>query len=291
MLGLPLWVFMALGFSFCGAVIIGYNQWAQVEGRHLVVLRVLGVWPLAALATVFLPWPAEVEFYAVAALMGLGLAYADTLLFRASATHGGRLAALYVPLKMLVAFGLWATLMPETLLPLLFEPWRVGVLVLGFGFCSGALMFMRRVDASWAALMAVVPVAVLFALGDVVAKAALGEVSAVAGLWPVVARTVAFLTTTTTVGALAALVAGGWVKPKRGEVVKSAVFGAILLCSLTLLLVTIALAPNPGYVAAITMLSALWLALLGWWLRGERNNWWAGVALVVGAIAVAIASA
>lgn len=291
MSGMPLWPLLALGFSFCGALIIGYNQWARLDGRALVVLRVLGVWPLALLSMLFLPWPYDWQFYAVAAAMGAGLAYGDVLLFNASAEHGGRLAALYVPMKMLIGFALWAFLAPESLLPLLLEPWRISLLVVGFGFCAGALIFLRKVDASWVALLAVLPVAMLFALSDIVAKAALGEVTAQQGLLPVVGRTVAFLAMTNTVGAVGGLILGGPWKPTRREVLLAALFGAILLGGLSLLLVTLALAPNPGYVAAITMLSALWLALLGYFMRGEHNNWWAGVALLAGAVAVAVATA
>lgn len=289
-MSLPLWPWLALGFSFCGALIIGYNQWARLDGRALVVLRVLGVWPLALLSTLFLPWPGDWQFYTVAAAMGAGLAYGDVLLFNASATYGGRLAALYVPLKMLIGFALWALLAPETLLPLLLEPWRIGALVLGFGLCGGALMFLRRADASWMALVAVLPVAMLFALSDVVAKAALGEVTAQQGLLPVMGRTVAFLTMTSTVGAVGGLILGKPWKPTLREVLLAALFGVVLLSGLSLLLVTLALAPNPGYVAAITMLSALWLALMGYVVRREHNNWWAGVALLAGAVAVAVAT-
>lgn len=287
---LQLWPFLALLFSFCGAIIIGFNQWAKVDGRVLVVFRSAGVWPLALLSALFLPWPHDVMFYAVAALMGVGLAYADVILHNASAEFGGRLAALYVPLKMLVAFALWAFLAPETLVPLMFEPWRVVLLVLGFGLCGGALMFMRRVDASFAALIAITPVAMLFALGDVVAKEALGEVTMEHGMAALVGRTIAFLWVTNTVGSVGAFMLGGALHFTRTDVLKSILFGVVLLLGLTLLLVTIALAPNPGYVAAITMLSALWLALYASVVRGEHNNWWAGIALLVGAIAVALAT-
>lgn len=288
---MPAWPLLALAFSFCGAVIIGYNQWARLDGRALVVLRVVGVWPLALLSLAFLPWPQHASFYAAAAGMGALLSYGDVLLFNASAQHGGRLAALYVPLKMMTGFVLWALLEPESLLPLLLQPWRVGVLALGFSLCGGALMFLRRADAGWAALVAVVPVAVLFALVDVVAKAELGPVTAQHGLLPVLGSTVAFLTVTNTVGALGGLVLGKPWKPTGREVLLAGLFGVILLAGLSVLLVTLALAPNPGYVAAITMLSALWLAVLGYVRRKEHNNWWAGLALVAGAMAVAVATA
>lgn len=284
-----LWPLLALAFSFCGALIIGFNQWARVDGRTLVVMRVAGIWPLAACAALVVPFPTSVTFYAIAAAMGVGLAYADTLLFNASRTYGARLAALYVPLKMLIAFALWVLIEPFSVWPVLMEPWKLALMVFGFSCCGGALLFIRRSDASWLALIAVLPVAMLFALGDIVAKATLGTPTATHGLWVVMGHAVAFLLTTGTVGAVAGLMAGGRVTPTRHDVVKSAAFGALLLASLTLLLVTLALAPNPGYVAAITMLSAFWLAIWARIVRRERNSLWAGLSLLAGAMAVAIA--
>ncbi|NBX86280.1 MAG: hypothetical protein EBQ80_03425 [Proteobacteria bacterium] len=283
----PLWVWMALGFSFCGAVIVAYNQWAKLDGRALVVGRVVGIWPLAGLSLVFFPWPVEWQFYAVAALMGVGLAYADVCLFNASRKHGARLTAMYVPLKMLLAFGLWVMINPMSLLPVLSVWWKVVLLVVGFGLCSGALGNIRRSDTGLRALVAVLPVAVLFALADVVAKHLLGEVG---GNWSdVVGRAVAFLAVTSTVGAVGGVIFGGLPRYKRRQFLRAAGFGVTLLMSLTLLLLTIWLAPNPGYVAAITMLSGLWLAFYGRFMRGERNNWWAGLVLLLGALCVGLA--
>ena len=63
------WPLLALAFSFCGSVIIGYNQWARVDGRKLVVLRVLGILPLSLLSLLFLEWPTDWKFYVTAAAM------------------------------------------------------------------------------------------------------------------------------------------------------------------------------------------------------------------------------
>jgi hypothetical protein len=285
---LELWPFFALAFSFWGAVIIGYNHWAQVDGRTLVVLRTLGVWPLALLSLLFLPWPQDMTFYMVAAGMGTGLAYADTLLFNAAATHGGRLTALYIPLKMMIGFFLWIVIDPASATPLLAHPWKLAAVVAGFGACGTALMFLRKADASWTALAAVLPVALLLALGDVVAKEALGAVTAEHGWAEVIGRTVAFLTVTTTVGSVGGMVLGGKIHFTWADALRSAGFGVVLLTGLSLLLLTLAIAPNPGYVAAITMLSALWLAMWAHFAHGEHNNIWAGVALVAGAMLVAL---
>lgn len=283
-----MWPFLALAFSFCGALIVGFNQWAKLPGAHLVVARWLGVAPVAAGLLVVFPFPTDVGFYVVAAVMGAGLAYADVLLFNASRVHGGRLTALYIPLKMLIALVLWAVFDPLSLLPLFLQPWRLPLLLGGLALCAGALLFLRQSNTSLNALGAVLPVAILFAVGDVVAKHALPAPEVAPSLAAVAGSAVAFLFTTVTVGSVGGIIMYGWPRMNAAEALKSALFGVILLLSLTLLLVTLALAPNPGYVAAVTMLSALWLALIGRFIHGENDNLWAGLGLLLGALLVAI---
>lgn len=289
MMSLPMWPLMALGFSFCGALIVGFNHYAKIPGAKLVVLRLAGVLPLSLLSVLLLPWPHDPIFYCVAALMGILLAFSDKLLFDASHVHGGRLASLYIPMKMLVGFALWGLLMPSSVTMLLAEPWRAVLVVFGFILCSHALWGMRKHETSKAAILAVVPVAVLLALGDVVAKSALG--SPEGGMAHVVGSAAAFLTVTTGVGSLVGMVMAGKFRPTAREVLLSAMFGALLMASLCVFLVTLALAPNPGYVGAITMLSSFWLALHGYFHHGERANWWHGVLLLGGAIVVAVGAA
>lgn len=287
------WPFLALGFSFCGAVIVGFNHWAHLDGARLVVLRWLGVAPLALLAWLLLPWPVHVEFYAVAAGMGVLLAFSDILLFRAASKHGGRLAALYIPMKMLLGFVLWGALDPASVTMLAGVWWKPLLVLGGFALCSGALFSLRKQDASWAGLVAVMPVAGILAFGDVVAKYALN--SNASGVAAVVGSAVAFLAVTNTVGSVvgALLVWRAhkrFAMPDARELLLSVAFGAILVAGLSVLLVALAVAPNPGYVGAVTMLSALWLAIHGYYYHGERANWWGGVALLGGAIAVAVGS-
>lgn len=286
-----IWPLMALGFSFCGALIVGFNHWANLDGGRLVVLRWLGVVPLAAVAFMVLPWPTEAAFYGVAAVMGVLLALSDKLLFNAASRHGGRMAALYIPIKMLLGFVLWGLLEPQSVAFLTEVPWRGVLVAAGFGLCCASLYSLRRQDAGRTALLAIAPVAALLALGDVVAKYALN--STAVDLWGVVGSATAFLFVTTTVGSLVGVVAmkGKFAKPTLREVMLSAAFGVILMASLSLFLVTLAIAPNPGYVGAITMLSALWLAVHGYLYHKERANLWGGVVLLLGAICVAMGAA
>jgi hypothetical protein len=87
------WPVGAVVFSVFGALIVGFNQWANLPGVQLVRWRCLGVWPLALLGAWLLPWPTAWGFYATAVAMGMGLAVADVALFNASRVHGARLAA------------------------------------------------------------------------------------------------------------------------------------------------------------------------------------------------------
>jgi len=280
------WPFWALIFSFLGAGVIGFNHRFQVDGRALVVGRVLGVLPFALASGLWLPWPHDPWFYAAAAGMGVLLTLADVLLFNAAATHGGRLTALYVPLKMYLAFffwGIFAGAWPDNTLHWL-------VVMVCFGVSAWALTHIRRTDASWRAVQAVAPVALLFALGDVVAKAVVPAPTGDGGLAAIAGAVTAYLLVTNVVSALLGLARGKVVLDGRALGVATA-FGAYLYLSITVLLVTIALAPNPGYVGAITLLSTVWLALWAY-LRGrEKSNLWACLALAGSAMILAFVMA
>ncbi|TKW60798.1 MAG: hypothetical protein DI628_07870 [Blastochloris viridis] len=285
----PLWPVLALVFSFCGAVIVGFNHYAKVDGGKLVVLRWLGVAPLAVASYLVLPWPETPAFYMIALAMGVLLALSDKLLFDAAAKHGGRLTALYIPMKMLLGFVLWGLLDPASVTLLAAVPWRGVLVAAGFAACVYAFTHLRRNDASKAAILAIVPVAVLLAIGDVVAKYALEAPSG--DVWRVVGSATAFLAMTNSIGCAVGLMMTRRFVPTRREVLLSALFGAILMVSLSVFLLALALAPNPGYVGAITMLSALWLAIHGYYAHNERTNWWGGVLLLAGAILVAVGAA
>ena len=280
-----LWPLWAFGFSFLGALIIGFNHVFKVDGRALVVGRFLGVAPLAAVGFWLFPWPSGIDFYLTAFAMGVLLAVGEILLFDAAAVHGGRLAALYIPIKTILAFlawACWAQAWPSD--------WRM-VLILGcFGASAWALSHIRRTDASWRAVRAVIPVAVLFALGDVVAKAVLPP--AAGNLADMAGGATAYLLASN-IGAAVVGLGGGRdvVAALRNPVAvaTAAGFGAFLYVSIAVLLVTISLAPNPGYVGAITMLSAVWLAFWARWRQGEANNFWACMLLVASAAGVAVA--
>ncbi|MFZ2587937.1 MAG: hypothetical protein WAZ18_07470 [Alphaproteobacteria bacterium] len=287
MASLPLWPLLAVIFSFVGAVIIGYNQHAKLDGRELVIWRVAGILPLSLISWMYLPWPTDPMFYAISGALGVAAVAGDVLLMNAANTYGGRLASMYVPMKMLLAFALWCVVEPASLTPLVETPWKGCAVLACFGLAGWGMNHIRRNDLSLKALLAVLPTALIFAGADVIEKYVLPAAHTDSSI--IVGASMAMLTVIFTVGALPAMVwLGGLPRYNRRTALLGAGFGVILMGGISLLLVTFVLAPNPGYVAAITCLSTVWLALWGRFYHNERSNPVALVMLVAAAIGVAV---
>lgn len=282
---IPLWALLSLGFSFAGALIIGFNQVFKIDGRVLVVWRTLGIVPLGVVAWWFFPWPSDVWFYVLSAGLGVASTVGDVLLYNASAKHGGRLAALYVPMKMLLGFVLWSLVDPASFHVLLQNPLHLAGILACFGGAFWALTHIRRSDASWPALLAVLPVAFIFAGEDVVEKLMLPH----GDMLQTLGYTSAMLVVLLSVSSIPALIGlRGKVPFDARTLLLCTGFGALLMVGIGVLLVALVTAPNPGYVGAVSSLSVVWLATWARVRQGERNNLWAILALVASAIGVVV---
>lgn len=287
---MELWVLLAVVFSFAGAAIISYNHVFQLDGRELVIWRALGVVPLAVAAWWWLPWPGEWWFYAVSVGLGLASMVGDVWLMNAAARYGGRLSSMYVPMKMLWVFVLWVVVDPASAAPLLEQPWKLVVVLACFGLAAYGIGHIRRNDVSVRALLAVVPVALIFGVEDVVEKYVLPAPPA--SSLETVGATVAMLSVMFLVAVPFAMVwLGGLPRWNAYHAMIGAGFGVLLMAGISVLLVAFVLAPNPGYVGAITALSTVWLALWARWREGERNNLLAILMLVAAAVGVAVVTA
>lgn len=282
---IPLWALLALGFSVAGALIIGFNQYFKFDSRVLIVWRVLGIIPVAVATWWFLPWPTEVWFYALSAGLGVASTVGDVLLYSASAKHGGRLAALYVPMKMLIGFVLWCMVDPASFWVLVANPLHLVGILLCFGGAFWSLTHIRRSDASWTALLAVLPVALIFAGEDVIEKLVLPHGDMMQSLGYTSAMVVVLLS----VSAIPALIGlKGRLPTDARTVLASTAFGVLLTVGIGILVLALVVSPNPGYVGAVSSLSVVWLALWARVRQGERNNLWAILALVASAIGVVV---
>jgi hypothetical protein len=192
---------------------------------------------------------------------------------------------------MFIGFCAWSAIDPASLAPLLDKPRRLTAVLVCFALAAYALTHLRRNDASWRALAAVLPIAVIFAGEDVVEKLVL-PAPATAEMWTTLGAAVAMMVVMTTVGAVPALVwLRGRVPCDRKTVWGSAAFGTILVAGISVLLLALAAAPNPGYVASVSALSAVWLSLWGRWVHRERVNTASLLMLVAAAMGVVAVTA
>lgn len=276
------WPILALIFSFFGAAIIHANQIFKLDGFIAVFIRgfiLLGVGlPLG----LYLGAPTEPAFYVFAALSGVLITAADVLLLNAAAHHGGRLTALYIPLKIYFVFVLWSLVDPTSLYAL--TALQITVIIGCFTATTAAFLNFRRSDASMAALLAVIPIALLFTGADVFAKKAVTDTN-------LLGSALMFLTVS---GIVAAILAGGWIKfhrkitlgsvLTRANIIGATVMGGLLLVGIPIMLMAFALAPNPAYVGSITVLASVWLTIYYKLFRGDDASLTASMVMIASAI-------
>lgn len=283
------WPVLALIFSFFGAAIIHANHVFKLDGFIAVFIRGFILLLIGLPLSLYLGAPQEQTFYIFAAAAGVIITVADILLMNASATHGGRLTALYIPLKIFFLFFLWGLLEPTSITGL--SSAQLITILACFTLTAMALLNFRRSDASMKALFAVIPIALLFTGADVFAKEAISTSN-------LIGSALIFLSVS---GIIAAVLSGGWIKFHRKQsllsvctkdnIIGATVMGLILMVGVPIMLSAIALAPNPAYVGAITILASVWLTIYYKVSRGDDASLTASMVMIISAIVLTLVTA
>ncbi|PIZ30774.1 MAG: hypothetical protein COY40_04005 [Alphaproteobacteria bacterium CG_4_10_14_0_8_um_filter_53_9] len=193
---------------------------------------------------------------------------------------------------MFMLFFVWLVLDTAHRESLLAKPLHMAGILACMGGCAYALAHMRKSDASLAALTAILPVAILLAGADIMAKILLTPPQGTPDIAHIAGGAIGWMLTTGLVASLASglvlVVQKQPLSVSKPVFLKSVLFGVILLYSITVLLASITLAPNPGYVAAITMLSAVWLSLFAHLKGREQTNLTADITLIASALALTL---
>jgi hypothetical protein len=253
------WEIFALIASLAGALVVQINRHYRLEGAVLVLLRSVFLVVLLAPVTALVPWPQGNLFYILAFIVGLMGLFADVVLFNAAARYGGRLTSLYMAIKILGGFFLWAFI-DRAFLPALMENMFVFGAVLGcLSLSALALFLMRRSDVSWAALVAILPAGLMLTFADSLSKVAMQGEQVIAA-----AVVYTFLLGLTSLCGTA-LWYGLYRRDRLAELITpralgaGAITGAGFALLLGCLTAAIALSPNPAYVNVLALLSMVWL--------------------------------
>ena len=267
----PAWVLCALAVSFLGAAQVQANQIFQMQGMALVFVRSVFACILLAPVAAWLPWPHVPQFYVFALGVSLLNLVGDVTVFKAAGRFGGRLTSVFLPLKIVGAFVVWLAIDPAYTHALLAEPFKLaGVVACLLGCCAG-LLFMRRNDASWAALLFLLPAGAAYTLADVGSKITmqghdlLAAAAAMTCLSMGLHCMLSFLALKTTGHSPKALLAD---RAHR----KAGLFLGIMTTGLiAFLFAGFATAENPAYVTAVSLLTVAWLTLYNR-LRGHDDH-------------------
>ena len=279
-----LWLLAALGSSIMTSANAELNRRHQQEGFRLNFWRTLiaaGVWlPLALVQ----PWPSEVGFYAAAVFGGLGMIVGNVIQNTLSARHNGRVAILWMPMKALLVFFVWAAIDSQARSTFISNPLTAAAILACFGLMVMALNTMRSNDASWKAVKMVIPVAVLYGFSDIFSRLVITP-DQLAG------RLEIYFCVATLVSAGASLLLFPF-RPNRElpwytpALLKAGALAAVQsTVNQTCFFIALILGPNPAYVSMIILLAPLWLVIYHR-VRGipDHSNPIAGLVMALAAL-------
>ena len=170
-----LWGLFALiaGLAYC--VQSEINKTYKVKGFTLNTFRSLYASILMVPLLPFMEWPAIPEYYLVVILEAAISVVCMMAQYNLAAKKSGRVACLHQPIAILLTFGFWLMLDAGQRQYLMDNPMNsLGVLA-SFIVFMFSIQFIRKNDAGWAALLAVIPIAVLYSVMSVISKIALEQ--------------------------------------------------------------------------------------------------------------------
>lgn len=271
---------------------LAFATFAELNYRYKLGPFRLGFWQLFMSAVfltpwmVSLPWPEAPAFYFAAIANGFAMSIGTVMLFKLSAKYNGRVATLYMPVKIFGAFFLWLALDQVAWIDLTGKPFQAVIVVFSLCLMVWALFSVKAEKSAWQAVLVAAPIGIMYASLDVVAKYVL-EGQDVA--------------TAATVFAYIAFVSGAvimafylYLRPQKKKIcppnmLKASVFLSVLgIVSFIALLASLRVTPNPAYTSAIILLSSVWLMMYHRAFNIEDNqNPRAGLAMVVAALGLA----
>lgn len=279
------WMFFGLLGSLFQAAFVETNRVFKVEARQLNFWHVLIILVLFIPLLPYMDWPSDSSFYIFALTIAIGMAISMQILFNLARHHNGRVSGMYMPLEIVVAYGLWFAFYPEAMSVYRGDPVAQGGIFMAFCLFSLSMLMLRRNDAGWGAFLAVLPVAVFFGLRAVFSKIALMDAGE-----NLLGQTLTF----TFIIYLGILPISAFLLQANGGVRRLTTLPSLkagFLCAIFALaaflcfLMGVNLAANPALVIMMFMLAPVWLMLLHILIdvRDDASPW-AGIGLIAGAM-------
>lgn len=283
-----LWLVLALASSLLTAQNVESNRRARQEGFRLNFWRMsmaaLFWWPLSMLEK----WPSDWTFYGAAMFGGVAMIIGFTIQNELANKHNGRVAILHGPLKAVLVFILWAAIDPVARGHVFEKP----LVTLGVVGCLAtmvmALAQFRHNDVSWNSFRAVLPIVVVYGMGDMLARFAITPDE-------LHERLVVFLFVVALTSSTVSLLIWPW-RPKpelpmfTQKLMKDAFRAAMgSTANQVCFFMALVLGPSPAYVSMVALLAPVWLLVYHRWagIKDDANPV-AGTLLVFAAVVLMV---
>lgn len=254
-----IWVIYALFLSMCRAAFAETNRLFKVDNIHLFYVHSLVALVILLPCTLFMSWPEDPRFYFAAVLVSLILTSGALQQLNLASQKIGRVSSVYMPVEALAATLLWFAVGPtEVLQNYVSDPVLAGGLALAFLLCTGSILTIRESDVNLRSFLIVAPVGCTFAVAAVVTKMVMPEDMIISHALTFVF--INYVMTTIVVG-IYALFKGKVTADifDRKVLTAGAYAGVFAMLGYLSFVAALAYAPNPGFVALMTMLVPVWL--------------------------------
>ena len=164
------WAFLALLAGITNCIQVEINRHYKHNGFELNAYRAL----ISALLLLpfyrFMEWPSDPRYY-MATILSAAISVVGMMVqYNLAAAKNGRVANLHQPITIFLTFCLWLMLDRQQLDFLLDHPLNLAGILFSFALLFISIQFLRRNDSGWRALMAIMPVGVLYAFLGIVTK-------------------------------------------------------------------------------------------------------------------------
>jgi drug/metabolite transporter (DMT)-like permease len=115
-------------------------------------------------------WPSSPTYYLIVIVCAASGVISMMALYNLAAKQNGRVACLYQPIAVLLTFCVWLFIDKAQFSFLMANPLNFATIIGGFVLFGISIQFIRRNDNGWQALLAVIPIAILFSAGMILTK-------------------------------------------------------------------------------------------------------------------------
>ena len=262
------WVSFSLLASVLAAVMTQINHHLQLRPSLVILLRSVFTLILVAPLVAQIVWPSHSLFYIYFFAAAFFAFAGDMILFEAARQHGGRLTTLFMPVKIITAFLIWAAIDRVFLTDFFHNPLISTGILLFLLLSVYAIASLRHCDVSWPAFKKVFWVGICFTLLDVFIKLGMEDTR-------FFETALLFVFIRAMIGVPIALlmlrfqhengVLENWREistNKRGFLLAvGLLLGVVSVANSFSINMAVGLSPNPGYVSVLMLLSVAWLSL------------------------------